>query len=306
MNRRPPDPRAVPTIAELRRLIAVNRAATMFFRRQLVGAKKGWTKDYLKRGGALEALDPGSNWSIGYAPDGRSRLVDSLRAKGFDLASVRNAGLALLDPEGRTIDRFRDRLILPACNDRLETVGFFGIRAAPTPYYVTSPVTQVYRRSNALAGVAEQLDLLSEGAVPVLVNSPLAALAIERISRLSIGRWAGIPLCDTLLSAEQAGILARYAATDTVIVALPDTKSAQRAAVSYLDDLARFFPRVQAVELPSPNSVNILARDQASQQTLHDSLLMTRPLADYRPSRPQKPKRQPAPEPDQPDSGPAF
>jgi hypothetical protein len=46
-------------------------------------------------------------------------------------------------------------------------------------------------------GVAEQLDLLSEGAVPLLVNDPLDALAIERISRLAIGRWAGIPQCDT-------------------------------------------------------------------------------------------------------------
>ena len=79
----------------------------------------------------------------------------------------------------------------------METVGFVGVRAQPAPYYATSPATQVHRRSASLVGVAEQLDLLSEGAVPLLVNDPLDALAIERISRLAVGSWPGIPLCDT-------------------------------------------------------------------------------------------------------------
>ena len=302
MNRRPPDPNSVPTIAEQRRLLAVNRAAVMFYRRQLLKASTEWAKRYLMRG-APEVLDPNSNWSIGFAPDARSQLTDSLRVKGFDLASVRNAGLALLDPEGRTIDRFRDQLMLPTRNNQLETVGFIGVRADPSPFYATSPSTQVHRRSNALVGIAEQLDLLTEGAVPVVVNSPLDPLAIERVSRLTTGRWSGIPLCDTLLSAQQARILARYAATDSVIVAARDSES---AAVGLLDDLARFFPRVWAVELPPLTSVNTVAADPAGQQFLHDTLLMARPLADYRRRRPRRRSTTQEAAPEHPDRGPAL
>ncbi|MEV4267730.1 hypothetical protein [Kribbella sp. NPDC049584] len=301
MNRRP-DPNAVPSIAERQRLLGVNRAAAMFYRRQLLQAKTKWARAYLTRGGASEVLDPRSSWSIGYATDARSRLVDSLRSKGFDQASVRNAGLALVDPEGRTIDRFRDLIMLPARNERLETVGFIGVRADAQPYYVTSPASQVHRRGGALVGVAEQFDLLSEGAVPVLVDSPLDALAIERVSRLATGRWAGIPLCRSLLSVQQAGILGRYAATDSVIVVVADDKDGQRAADTLLADLNRFFGRVWAVELPT----DFVIRGPGDLQSLHDALLVTRPLADYRgPQRRRKHRRQ-EPDLDTPDRGPAL
>src|SRR4051794_15958518 len=117
MNRRPPDPNAVPTIAERRRLIEVNRAAARFFRRELLQTTKGWPGRYLSRAGAPELLAPASVWSVGYAPDARSRLVDHLRARGFELERVRSAGLGLLNPENGTVDRFRDQLIFPARND---------------------------------------------------------------------------------------------------------------------------------------------------------------------------------------------
>jgi hypothetical protein len=211
-----------------------------------------------------------------------------------------------LNPERRTVDRFRDQLIFPARNDQLETVGFIGVRAAPSPYYATSPATQVHRRSACLVGVAEQLDLLSEGAVPVLVNDPLDAVAIERLSRLTVGRWAGIPLCDSLLSGEQARILGRYAATDSAIVVLADDEAGQRAAVGFLDDLSHFFTRVWAVELPVAPSTLSNSRD--GRQRLHDDLLLTRPLADYR--RPRRRPRQPSATPiadlEPPDHGPAL
>ncbi|MER7244635.1 hypothetical protein [Kribbella sp. NPDC000426] len=272
----------------------------MFYRRQLLQAKTGWPRKYLTQGGAPEVLDPGSSWSIGHAPDARSRLTDGLRSRGFDLATVRNAGLALLDPEGRTIDRFRDLVMLPARNEQLETVGFIGVRADAEPYYVSSPASQVGRRGSALVGVAEQLDLLSEGAIPVLVDSPLDALAIERVSRLTTGRWVGIPLCETLLSAQQAGILGRYAATESVIVVVADGKAAQRAADSVLADLNRFFTCVWAVELPT------VSRKRGDLQALHDSLLLTRPLADYRsPQRRRKHRRDEA-DVETPDRGPAL
>jgi DNA primase len=172
--------------------------------------------------GARELLASDSSWRADYAPDARSLLVDYLSAQGYDMQTLRNAGLGQLTPEGRMVDRFRDLVMFPSCNERLETVGYFGVSRGPKPYYVASPATQIHQRSDALVGLAQQHDLLSEGAAPVLVNDPLDAVAVERISRLSAGRWAGIPLCDTLLSAEHARILGRYATTDTAIVVLTD------------------------------------------------------------------------------------
>lgn len=307
MNRRPPDPNSVPTIAQRRRLLEAHRAATRFFRRELLRSTKGWAATYLVSRGARTLLTSDSRWTVGYAPDSRSRLVDHLRARGFDMETVRSAGLGLLSPEGRMVDRFRDQVMFPSWNDRLETVAYFGLCRGVKPYYAVSPATQIHRRSNALVGIAEQTDLLSEGAAPVLVNDPLDAVAIEQISRLSVGRWAGIPLCDTLLSAGQAGILGRYAAADTAIVVLADGEQGRRAAVGFLDDLSRFFTRVRAVELPAGHAASTLSSSKEGRQRLHDALLATRPLSDYRePRRRRRPAiRLPAADPDLPDPSPA-
>jgi hypothetical protein len=66
----------------------------------------------------------------------------------------------------------------------------------------------------------------SGGVVDVELSPRRASASIaissqaNEISALTDGIWAGIPPCDTPLSAEQAGILGRYAATDTAIVVL--------------------------------------------------------------------------------------
>lgn len=247
-----PDPRAVPTEAARRRLIDVTQAATRFYRRELFREKKGWARDYLKQGGSLAQLDEGSRWMFGYAPASRSRLVDHLRALGFDLTSMRNVGLGAVGADGRLVDRFRDQLMLPARDDRLQIVGFTGgRRSGGSAYYTASPNTQIHRRSGSIIGIAEQLDLLSEEASPVLVDDPLDAFAIENVSRLSGGRWAGIPLCGALLSAGQSRIPGAgvHAVTDTVVVLVSDNEAARRRAVESLPDLARSFRRVQAVDL---------------------------------------------------------
>ncbi|MFG1626239.1 hypothetical protein [Kribbella sp. NPDC049227] len=308
MNQRPRDPNSVPTIAERRRLLEANAAAARFFRRELLRATDGWVGEYLRRGGAGDLLETGSAWAVGHAPDARSRLVDHLRSRGFDLETVRRAGLGLLNPEGRTVDRFRDQLMLPARNDGLEAVGFVGVRrGVEAPYYSTSPATQVHRRSATILGVAEQLDLLSEGAAPVLVNDPLDAIAIEQVSRRSMCRWAGIPLCDSLLSAGQARILGTHAATDTAIVLLKDDTAGQRAAVGFLDDLTRFFPRVWAVELPNGQSARTLYSSGDGLQRLHDALMCARPLSDYRRARtPRRPRSLSTAEPPLSDETPSL
>ncbi|MFK4087524.1 hypothetical protein ACI2LF_25670 [Kribbella sp. NPDC020789] len=267
------------------RLIEVNAAAARFYRRELMRDKKTWVRDYLVRGGVTELLASDSHWLVGYAPDARSRLVDHLRSQGFSLATVREAGLGLLDADGRTVDRFRDQLMLPARNDRLQVTGFVGLRSGQrAPYYAASPTTAVHRRSASLLGVAEQLDLLDGEAQPVLVNHPLDAFAVERLSRLGGGRWVGIPLCDTLLSAEQARILASYTTGDTVVVLVTGKRMAQQVLADCYRDLAAFFRRVQAVELPRGHTPARIALTPGGLQRLHEALLLTRPLVDYRPS----------------------
>jgi hypothetical protein len=172
--------------------------------------------------------------------------------------------------------------MLPARNYRLQITGFVGVRQGDkSPYYTATPTTLIHRRSSSLIGLAEQLDLLDCEATPILVNDPLDALAIECLSRLSGGRWAGIPLCDIVPSSHQARMLGLRTVTDTVVVLVKDKRQARRILSECLPDLTRSFRRVQAVELPSEQTPATLAQAPDGLQRLHDALLLTRPLSDY-------------------------
>jgi DNA primase len=112
----------------------------------------------------------------------------------------------------------------------------------------------------------------------VVVDDPLDAMAIEKVSRMSGERWGGIPLCGGAISTVQARTLYRYTATDTVIVALSGDKTWQQTAVSSLSDLSYFFRRVRAVELPDGHTPASLFQSEGGPQQLHDALMTTRPL----------------------------
>jgi DNA primase len=250
----------------------------------LLRANVGWQVDQLKERGVSEVFDTDSMWKVGYAPDSFTRLTDHLRERGLDSRTLIRGGLAEWNEQGEAVDVFRDQLMLLARDERLDPVGFVGIGKGPQTY-TTSPTTLIHRPPNALVGIAEQLDLLTDGAMVVVVNDPVDAMAVEKVSRQSDRRWVGIPLCGSLMSSAQAKTLYRYTATDTVIVALDGDPSWRRTAVASLPDLSYFYRRVHAVTLPDGHTAASLLQAADGSARLHDALVTTRPLEDFTPRR---------------------
>ncbi|GAA0946835.1 hypothetical protein GCM10009554_43110 [Kribbella koreensis] len=237
------------SLDERQRLHEANALAAIFFRQELLGTEKTWPVALLESWGAGLVLSPGSAWQIGLAPDGGTRLVDRLRAAGFGRELLLRSGLASSAEDGRLVDRYRDQLVVVSHDRRLDPVGFVGIdregRARPI-----SAETPVHRRAEALVGVMEQIDLLGEGAIPVIVDHPLDAVAVGLGSHEGGRRHVGIPLCGAPISKDQASILRRYTATNWVIVTVPfEQESGQRALRSAVD-LTEYFDRVRMLECP--------------------------------------------------------
>ena len=152
------------------------------------------------------------------------------------------------------VDRFRDRVVLPVHNLDGEPVGFVG-RAAPhasgdTPKYLNSPRTPLFDKSALLFGLSEQHDALAAGAVPVIVEGPFDALAIQpgqpgTARHLAGGRRA----CGTALTATQASTLARFA-DHRVLVAFDADAAGQRASAAAYQLLAPHFTQLRAADFP--------------------------------------------------------
>jgi DNA primase len=131
------------------------------------------------------------------APD---QLVTRLREKGFSGDELVDAGLARRYPDGRVIDTYRDRTVLPVRDDFDAVVGLIGRydgRLAPgkggPPKYLNPTRTVTYDKSvnlcrPSVADTRGTAPLLPDAQV-VLCEGTLDALAIAAMSA-SIGRSA--------------------------------------------------------------------------------------------------------------------
>jgi hypothetical protein len=275
------DPGFVPTKEERSRVHEAIREASRYFRRELLRATGGWTSRFLKDRGLENTAAPGATWKIGYAPDSYSRLTDHLRKGGFDLPTLVWAGLMTWTDEGAAVDRHRDRIMFLSRNERLEPVGFVGIdrdgRVASR-----TPETAVHHPSNVLVGVQEQIDLLSSGATPVIVDTLTDALAIEELSRTTTKEYVGISLCESPVSSAQARMLARYSETDQAIVMIPKEQDGRERATGASLDLALFFDRIRVIPLPSDDAMSTLTHSPRERQTMLTYLSLARPLTGHR------------------------
>ncbi|MFF1819749.1 hypothetical protein ACFVWG_20785 [Kribbella sp. NPDC058245] len=267
------------SLKERRRLLEANAAAARFYRRELLRTRGGWQTEYLKARGAESVLTINTDWKVGYAPDTWTSLTDHLHAEGFSHSTLIQAGLMEWTAGGEAIDRHRDRLMLVARDHRLSPVGFIAIGQDGQAKSV-SPVSAIHRPSNVLLGIEEQLDLLAGGAVAVIVDDPMDAIAVTALSREVGGQWAGIPVCGGGLSTAQARIVRRYSRTDKAIVVLSGDEPSRHQAAGYVFDLALFFDRVRAVEM-SMGMASAVMRGGAKAE-LQDLLSGPRPLITYK------------------------
>ncbi len=111
---------------------------------------------------------------------------------------------------GRLIDRFRDRVVFPIIHDG-QILGFVGRRHPDLtdadragPKYLNTGDTPLFHKGAQLFGALENQP--SNGAIPVIVEGPMDAIAVTLASQ---GRYIGVAPLGTSLTEEQAHQLAR-------------------------------------------------------------------------------------------------
>ena len=228
-------------------LTAVHQDAHTFFRNQV---DRSWVPVHL----AARALPAAgaAPWAAGYAPASWTALSDHLRSLGWSDAVLETAGLARRARTGALVDHFRDRLVLPVHDPSGALVAFVG--RAPTgalpevPKYLNTPATEVYRKTEVLYGLHQAGPALAAGAVPVLVEGPLDAIAVTTATS---GRYAGLAPCGTALSEQQVAHLAAAVDLRTrgLVVATDGDAAGQKAAARAYDLLAPHSPRLSAADL---------------------------------------------------------
>ncbi|WP_410790590.1 toprim domain-containing protein [Kribbella sp. C-35] len=257
------------------RLYDAHVAAASFYRQQLHEGPSGWAAEHLRNRGLGAVLAPRSGSSVGYAPDGWSQLVGYLRRARFDDAEIVGAGLAFVTSNGYLVDRFRDRIMFPAHDKELRSVGFIGRAAGDRLRYLNTRNTEIYAKAHTLVGLDAQVERLRLGAVPVFVEGTMDALAVS----LAGADWAGAACCGTAITREQALIARSQSRTSTVLVALDGDLGGRTGAVRSLPVLSDVFDEVLFARLPDKQDPAALYA--ARPDLLHDVLGSARPLTDF-------------------------
>lgn len=188
------------------RMLQINDMSMRFFQDQFPDS---WGRLYLAERFGTDLTDH-PHFRPGQAPAGWTHLVNHLRHQGVTDEEMLTTGVATTASTGRLIDRFRDRVVFPITHDR-EVLGFVGRRHPDLtdadkggPKYLNTADTPLFHKGAQLFGAVEQH--LAAGAVPVIVEGPMDAIAV---TIATAGSHVGVAPLGTSLTNEQAAQLSR-------------------------------------------------------------------------------------------------
>jgi DNA primase catalytic core len=188
------------------RMVEVNQLSLAYFRRHFLSS---WAQQYLADRFGQDITDD-HRFLPGQAPAGWTSLVDHLRRLGITDEEMLITGVAATASTGRLIDRFRDRVVFPIIDDG-KVLGFVGRRRPDLtdvdrtgPKYLNTGDTPLFHKGAQLFGAPD--DQISVGAIPVIVEGPMDAIAV---TLATCGRYIGVAPLGTSLTDEQAHQLAR-------------------------------------------------------------------------------------------------
>ena len=131
-----------------RRVLEANRAAAKFFHSALFSESGKQALDYyLKRGLTKKTIN---KFGLGYAPQSFDALIKHMKAEGFSLSEMLEAGLARKNDRGY-YDNFTNRVMTPIIDVRGNVIAFGGrVLDDSKPKYINTGDTLAYKKTNEL------------------------------------------------------------------------------------------------------------------------------------------------------------
>jgi len=219
----------------------LNELANFWFKEQL--AKSDFAKSYLEKRDITEKTR--DLFGLGYAPHGG--FLELAGKNGFKPEFVVKAGLAS-EKDGKAVDKFRDRLMIPICSLSSAIVGFGGrdLSGNSPAKYMNSPETLIYNKSEILFGLNNSRRAISKENSVILVEGYFDVISMFQSGVENVVAISGIALSEI-----QAKLLARY--TKSAYVSLDGDAAGQAATERCIEVLLTQSFSVGIVDLMNEN-----------------------------------------------------
>ncbi len=193
-----------------------------FYQQSLLQSQAAGARDYLaQRGLSNEVIQ---HFSIGFAPAGWDNALKRFGRNPEDKQTLIDAGMLVTNDQGRSYDRFRERVMFPIHDKRGRVIGFGGrVLGDGMPKYLNSPETEIFHKGRQLYGLYEAQKNHPEPAKLLVVEGYMDVVALAQF-----GVDYAVASLGTSTTAEHIQLLFRT--TGTVICCYDGDRAGREAA----------------------------------------------------------------------------
>ena len=193
-------------------VLLASEFAAKFFAEQLKsgeGRNIGYT--YYRNRGLEDATI--AQWGLGWAPSGRTALLDAARAAGYKTEYLVAAGLVVEREDGTLADKFRERVMFPIHSVSGRVIAFSGrtLHADNPAKYVNSPETEIYTKSRNLLGIYFAKSEIARQGRCILVEGNMDVVMMSQLGIRNV-----VASCGTSLTVEQVRLIHKF--TDSLTI----------------------------------------------------------------------------------------
>ena len=213
--------------------------AARYFQQVLVKSPTALNYVVKKRGLSRKTIE---EFVIGYAPEGRSTLVDVLRKRNFTDQELKDAGL--VNQYGG--DLFRGRMVVALSDPSGGVVGFTGriiVDDPKAPKYLNTPQTLLFDKSRHVFGLFQAKESIRQQNCAVIVEGNLDVVSSHQAGVKNVVATAGTAMTEYNLRA-----LSRLA--ERIKLAFDGDKAGLAATERAIEIAQRVGVEVEVVTLP--------------------------------------------------------
>ena len=194
-------------------LLLVSEFAEKFFVSQLdTDEGRAVGRAYFRKRGLED--ETVRKFGLGWAPSGRTALVDAALAAGYKMEYLLAAGVAVRHDDETVSDKFRERVMFPVHSVSGRVVAFSGrtLRSDNLAKYVNSPETEIYIKSRNLLGIYFAKSEMSRLDECILVEGNIDMVMMHQLGIRNV-----VASCGTSLTVEQIRLIRKFTENVTIM-----------------------------------------------------------------------------------------